>query len=273
MDTTIQKASENVSERLVALKTDPAVTKGAEAVRAIMAAPIVVRSDEEYAAAGDQLNAARGLVKCVTEGMTETFRPFKTFEKMVRDHFDTAHIADAKKAVQKVSDAMLAWDAEKSRIAREAREAEEQLVRDEQARIDARAAAAEAEAKRLREEADSVAMTGDADMAIGLQREADRVAAAAAVDKATTVYADPTLEATKTVRGATSTSSKRGTLTAELDNREEAMKHWPAAFTFEATAAARLYKEVGKTPIDDEVGVILGGVRFYMKPSIANRSR
>ena len=97
-----------------------------EAALALRTTPIT--TEAEAKAVSDQRKAIRAGLAGLKDAITDAFRPFKTFEKKVRDHFAPAqsYLDDHSRRADKL---LLAWDDAKQAAERKAREEAEALAK------------------------------------------------------------------------------------------------------------------------------------------------
>lgn len=242
----------DVKEQVQLLRQSPVLMEASNALASIPAT-VTITSDEEDAALGDLALKAKKGVRHIETGLTDLFRPMKTFEKLMREHFNVNMKAPLEAAVAKVDRASQAYRAEKQRRAREEQERAEAAAR-EAARV-----AAEAEAAK------AAAVAAGEPVAVDEEPEFD-VAPGVAQVIAPTVA--------KVVHGESSTTFERRTLRCTLEDEAEARKGWPSAFLFDDNAALAAFKESGFTPQETlDRGVVIDGVRFYNDISIQRRAR
>lgn len=243
----------DVKEQVQLLRQSPVLLEASNALASIPET-VTITSDEEDAALGDLAYKAKRGVKHIEAGLTDLFRPMKTFEKLMREHFNVNMKTPLEAAVAKVDRASAAYRAEKARLAREAQE---------------RAEAAAREAARVAAEAQAAKFAGEPvpqSVAVDLDIEEFDVAPGVAQ-----VIAPPV---ERISRGEASATFERRTLRCSLEDEKEARNGWPGAFLFDERAAIELFKVAGFTPQDAlDAGVVIGGVRFYNEVTIQRRAR
>lgn len=251
----------DVKEQVSLLRQSPVLLEASNALASIPET-VAITSDEEDAALGDLALKAKKGVRHIETGLTDLFRPMKTFEKLMREHFNTNMKAPLEAAVAKIDRASLAYRAEKQRAAREAQERAEAAAR-EAARLaaeQAAARAAEEEAARLSGEPVPQAIAADLDV--------DEFDVAPGVAQ---VVAPPV---ERISRGEESATFERRTLRCTLEDAKEARVMWADAFLFDDNAAIALFKQDNApTQAALDAGVVIGGVRFYNEVTIQRRAR
>lgn len=249
----------DVKEQVSLLRQSPVLLEASNALASIPET-VTITSDEEDAALGDLALKAKKGVRHIETGLTDLFRPMKTFEKLMREHFNTNMKAPLEAAVAKVDRASLAWRNEKAAKAREAQRAAEFA-----AQLAAKQALAEAEERAEAKAAAEAAGQPDPDI---FADEAEGFDVAPGVAQ---VIAPPV---ERIARGEESATFERRTLRCTLENEAEARNHWPGAFLFDDSAALAAFKESGFTPQQSlDAGVVIGGVRFYNEVTIQRRAR
>ena len=234
----LTQVHEDVKVAVTAIvKSDP-LRKGSDALAAIReAGAIVVQSDEDMALFGDLRLALRKAIRHVETGLTDLFRPQKTFQKLMSEHFKGNYIEPMDAAVRAIDSQLVAWDTEKLRRSAAEREAAEAAARDA-------AAAVALEAT----EDDDPPPTG----------------------VVAVVVPEPVRER---VHGAEATTFLKRKLGATLEDRAAAMRRWADAFVFDEAACAKLFDGGGEARPPDNVSVLIYGVRFTVEVSIGGRGR
>lgn len=254
----------DVKEQVQLLRQSPVLMEASNALASIPET-VVITSDEEDAQLGDLALKAKKGVRHIETGLTDLFRPMKTFEKLMREHFNTNMKAPLEAAVAKIDRASLAYRQEKGRAAREAQERAEAAAR-EAARIATEEAAARA----------AEAAAAEAEGRVLTQAEADDVDEFDVAPGVAQVIAPP-LE--RIARGEDAATFERRTLRCSLEEEKDARLGWPGAFLFDEREALEQFKrfqsmrDVPTTQDALDAGVVIDGVRFYNEVTIQRRAR
>ena len=253
----------DVKEQVQLLRQSPVLMEASNALASIPEV-VTITSDEEDAALGDLALKAKKGVRHIETGLTDLFRPMKTFEKLMREHFNTNMKAPLEAAVAKIDRASLAYRQDKARRAREEQERAEAAAR-EAARL-----AAEEAAARAKAEAEALAAGKPAPDIFA--EDADGFDVAPGVAQ---VIAPPV---ERIARGEEAATFERRTLMCSLEDEGEAFKFWGrSAFVFdERSALAALKADTSDLPKPGdgaEGSVVIGGVRYWNEVSIQRRAR
>lgn len=119
-------------------------------------APLVIKSAEDYASAGDTLKRVANKVRELEDKRMEMTRPLDTSKKLIMDEFKKL-TAPLEAFINSSKKAMLDWNrAEQSRIAEEQRIAREKAEKEARERAAAEAKAREEAVAKARAEAEAV---------------------------------------------------------------------------------------------------------------------
>lgn len=249
----------DVKEQVQLLRQSPVLMEASNALASIPEV-VTITSDEEDAAFGDLALKAKKGVRHIEAGLTDLFRPMKTFEKLMREHFNTNMKAPLEAAVAKVDRASLAYRNAKADKAREA-----QRVAEAAAALAAKQALAAAEE---RAEAEAAALAAGQPAPDIFADEADGFDVAPGVAQ---IIAPPV---ERISRGEESATFERRTLRCSLEEEGAARREWPGAFLFDERAALAAFKEgIAESQERLDAGVVIGGVRFYNEVTIQRRAR